>query len=52
VRQYGAGVAHWFGRTLRLGVDGNYYRRRTRNDLQREFEGFRIGASVSYGLPQ
>ena len=52
IRQYTGGVGYWFGRTLRLGVDGTYYRRQSTIGRLREAEGVRIGASISYGIPQ
>jgi hypothetical protein len=52
IREYGGGVGYRFGHMLRLGVDTSYYTRRSNVGPQRDFEGLRIGASVSYGLPQ
>ena len=49
----GAGVGYRVGETLRLGFDANYYRRTVdRTDRVRNYEGLRVGASISYGLPQ
>lgn len=48
----GAGVGYRFGETLRLGFDANYYRRTVDLDETRNYEGLRLGASISYGLPQ
>ena len=52
IRQYGGGIGYRLGHTFRLGVDSIYFRRRSSNVALREFEGLRVGASVSYGLPQ
>ena len=49
-RQYGAGVGYRFGRTVRLGFDAAYYRRRSDVDVGRDYEGFRSGISLSYGI--
>ncbi len=51
-RQVGGGLGYMVGRTLRVGLDANYYRRRTVVNEQRNYEGLRVGASVTYGLPQ
>jgi hypothetical protein len=37
---------------VRLGLDANYYRRESQALVFRNFEGLRVGASISYGLPQ
>jgi len=52
VHQFSAGFGYRIGHTLRLGVDGIYFHRRSSNVALRDFEGFRAGASVTYGLPQ
>ncbi len=52
IRQYGGGIGYRLSRTFRLGVDGLYFRRRSSNVALRDYEGLRVGASVSYGLPQ
>jgi hypothetical protein len=52
VSVYGGGVGYRIGETLRLGVDANYYRRVSETLAQHDYEGFRVGASFSYGLPQ
>lgn len=49
---YGAGIGYRVGETVRLGLDANYYRRRSQVSDLRNYEGLRVGASVSYGLPQ
>ena len=48
----GAGLGYRVGDTLRLGFDANYYRRTVDTAEPRNYEGLRLGASVSYGLPQ
>jgi hypothetical protein len=50
-RLYGGGAGYRFGETLRLGLDVNYLVRRS-PDLARQYNGVRVGASVSYGIPQ
>jgi hypothetical protein len=52
IRQYGGGLGYRVGQTLRLGFDAMYYRRHSSEGSQRDFKGFRYGASISYGLPQ
>jgi len=52
IQQYGAGAGYRVGRTLRLGVEALYYRRRSSHLAIFTFDGLRLGASVSYGLPQ
>jgi hypothetical protein len=49
---YGGGIGYRFGDSVRLGFDVDYYRRRSQAANQRNYEGLRYGASVSYGLPQ
>jgi hypothetical protein len=48
---YGAGARYRLGETAHIGVDANYYRRDSRNTF-RNYDGLRIGASVSYGTSQ
>jgi len=50
--QTGGGVGYRVGETLRLGFDANYYRRDANTNAARNYDGLRMGASVSYGLPQ
>ena len=50
-RLYGGGAGYRFGDALRLGLDVNYLVRRS-PDLTRQYNGVRVGASVSYGIPQ
>ncbi len=49
-RQYGLGLGYRLGGTTRLGVDADHYRRRTGVGVQRDYEGLRIGGSLTYGL--
>ena len=51
-RLYGAGIGYWVGEILRIGVDANYYQRTSDTLTQHGYEGLRVGASFSYGLPQ
>lgn len=48
----GGGVGYRVGEILRLGFDANYYRRTVDLDDTRNYRGLRLGASISYGLPQ
>lgn len=48
---YGAGIHYRLGDTAQLGVDGNYYRRDAASTV-RNYDGLRIGASVTYGSRQ
>ena len=52
IRQYGLGTGYRLGKTMRIGVEGVYYRRRSTDTLEREYEGLRVGAAISYGLTQ
>jgi len=52
IHQYGGGFGYRVGRTLRLGLDVAYYRRKASDPEQRDYKGMRAGASISYGLPQ
>jgi Putative beta-barrel porin 2 len=49
-RVYGAGIGYRVGETLRFGVDANYYQRTSPALPLRDYQGFRVGASFSYGL--
>ena len=40
------------GRMLRVGFDSMYYRRRSTDPLVPQYKGARVGASISYGIPQ
>ena len=50
--QLGGGLAYRMAEALRVGLDANYYRRDAPEAEYRNFEGLRVGASFSYGLPQ
>ena len=52
INQYGGGFGYRLGRTVRFGLDSIYFLRRSSNVALRDFEGLRVGASVTYGLPQ
>lgn len=52
VWQAGGGIGFRFAETLRLGLDANFYQRDDANTELRQYEGLRVGASFSYGLPQ
>jgi hypothetical protein len=51
-RQFGGGIGYRVGRTLRVGFDVNYYRRRSAAIAANNYEGLRLGASVTYGPAQ
>jgi len=48
---YGLGIGYRLGETLRLGLDVNYYFRRSAL-TNRNYDGLRAGVSVSYGISQ
>jgi hypothetical protein len=48
----GGGIGYRVGQTLRLGLDANYYKRTVDESGSRNYTGLRLGASISYGLPQ
>jgi hypothetical protein len=48
---YGLGIGYLLGETLRLGLDVNYYFRRSAL-TNRNYDGLRAGVSVSYGISQ
>ena len=48
---YGAGVGYRPGENLRLGFDATSYARRSALTV-RDYDGFRFGASITYGLAQ
>ena len=50
--QLGTGVGYRVGEVLRIGLDANYFRRDAPDAEYRNYDGLRIGASFSYGLPQ
>jgi hypothetical protein len=47
----GLGVGYLVGETLRVGIDVNYYNRRS-DVVSHSFNGLRAGASVTYGILQ
>jgi hypothetical protein len=50
--QLGAGLGYRPTETLRIGLDAIYLQRETASRALRNYEGFRVGASFSYGLIQ
>jgi hypothetical protein len=50
-KMYGLGVGYRLGESLRIGLDANYYRRRSQTST-RNYDGFRAGMSVTYGISQ
>lgn len=48
--RFGSSLGYRIAETLRVGLDANYYRRRTAALILRNYEGLRVGASFSYGL--
>ena len=48
---FGVGLGYLVGQSLRVGLDVNYYLRRSPLPL-RNYDGLRAGASVSYGISQ
>jgi hypothetical protein len=51
-RQYGGGLGYRVGRTFRVGVNADYYRRLSPVAGVRDYTGFRVGMSIGYGLIQ
>ena len=49
VRSYGGGVGYKLGPSTRLGVNADYYTRRSELFLQ-QYRGLRVGTSVTYGF--
>jgi hypothetical protein len=49
VRSYGAGVGYKLGPSTRIGVNADYYTRRSEIFLQ-QYQGLRVGSSVTYGF--
>jgi hypothetical protein len=49
VRSYGVGVGYKLGPSTRLGVNADYYTRRSELFLQ-QYRGLRVGTSVTYGF--
>jgi hypothetical protein len=50
--QYGGGIGYRVGEYFRLGLDALYLRRESALFDFRNYEGLRVGASITYGLPQ
>ena len=48
----GAGIGYRVGEILRLGVDTNYYTRRSEFEGRRDYEGLRVFGSIVYGIQQ
>ena len=46
---YGGGVGYRLGPGLRLGLNVDYYTRRSEFDFN-QYQGLRIGSSVTYGF--
>jgi hypothetical protein len=51
-RIYGAGVGYLVGEALRIGFDANYFQRTAPLAIGRDYQGLRMGASISYGPTQ
>ncbi len=49
VRTYGGGVGYKLGPYTRLGINVDYYTRRS-EDAQQQYRGLRVGTSVTYGF--
>jgi hypothetical protein len=49
---FGGGVGRRMGETLRVGVDANYYTRRSELEERRDYEGLRVFGSITYGIRQ
>jgi hypothetical protein len=50
-RRLGGGIGYTFGRSLRVGLDVDHYRRSS-PAFGRSYEGLRVGGSFTYGLQQ
>src|SRR5438876_944942 len=50
VSNYGTGVAYRLDRSKRVELKLDYYRRRSPVALYRDYDGFRLGTSVTYGF--
>lgn len=46
---FGAGAGYRLGEALRVGVDANYYTRRSEIEGRRDYEGLRVFGSIIYG---
>jgi hypothetical protein len=51
-RVFGGGVGYLLGDVLRIGFDANYYQRLAPLAIGRDYQGLRMGASISYGSTQ
>jgi hypothetical protein len=49
---YGGGIGYRLAETFRLGMDVNYYTRRSEFEGRRDYEGLRVFGSISYGIQQ
>jgi hypothetical protein len=49
---YGGGIGYLVAETFRLGLDTNYYTRRSEFEGRRDYEGLRVFGSISYGIQQ
>ena len=49
VSSYGGGIGYHLGKDLRIGVNADQQKRLT-DVSQREYQGLRVGMSVTYGL--
>ena len=49
VRLYGGGIGYRIGKDVRLGFNLDYQQRESQVPT-RQYEGFRCGTSVTYGL--
>jgi len=52
IHQLGGGIGYRLGRTTRIGFDAAYAHRESTVIALRAYDGLRVGASFSYGLPQ
>ncbi len=52
VVQYGSGLGYIVGRTVRIGLNVDYFKRTTESTASQPYEGLRGGLSFSYGLAQ
>jgi hypothetical protein len=48
----GGGIGYRPAETLRLGIDANYYTRKSDFEGRRDYEGLRVFGSISYGIMQ
>ena len=50
VRNYGASLGYRFKRDTRIGLGASYYTRRSSTAVFRDYDGLRIGTTVTYGF--